>query len=467
MSFISFEYCILLCAAFTFIHSTTSPRFHTLVILCVSYVFYAWWDWRFLALLIGLSLLNWGAGLLITQDRARAKLVLIGALIGSFAILAIFKYANFFLGNLSDASEFLGGTRPFSTLDIILPLGISFITFQATAYTIDVYRGDHAAEADPIKFLAFVAFFPQLVAGPIERAKDLLDQFGGLRRLDSTMVRRAVLYLVYGYTLKMVLADSFAPVVDSLFVKDQHSAWSVVLATLGFGLQIYCDFWGYSLIAKGSALLLGYELRFNFLTPYWSTSIIEFWRRWHVSLSDWLRDYLYIPLGGSRFGAFLTYRNLIITMTLGGLWHGASWNFVFWGLLHGLALAAWRVSGAPAVAQSRLGAAFGWFVTMLVVFAGWFLFRATDWQVLSAMMFALGNWEWLPVHGILLRMIAVAVLALAAFEYMQQRYGGLDGLALAVSPAAYLVRPVAFGIMIVMCIAMTRTVNPTFIYFQF
>jgi alginate O-acetyltransferase complex protein AlgI len=265
----------------------------------------------------------------------------------------------------------------------------------------------------------------------------------------------------------MVLADSFAPVVDSLFVKDQHSAWSVVLATLGFGLQIYCDFWGYSLIAKGSALLLGYELRFNFLTPYWSTSIIEFWRRWHVSLSDWLRDYLYIPLGGSRFGAFLTYRNLIITMTLGGLWHGASWNFVFWGLLHGLALAAWRVSGAPAVAQSRLGAAFGWFVTMLVVFAGWFLFRATDWQVLSAMMFALGNWEWLPVHGILLRMIAVAVLALAAFEYMQQRYGGLDGLALAVSPAAYLVRPVAFGIMIVMCIAMTRTVNPTFIYFQF
>lgn len=356
MSFASWEFLVFFAVFFVIYYAFPALRIQNITIVVGSYFFYAWWDWRFLPLLLLLSLVNYIAALAIEQadDRGTKKLALIVSLLVSFGVLAIFKYFNFFIESAAPLLHWIGLT-PGPALNIILPLGISFITFQGVAYVVDVWRGQHAAERDLIKFLGFKAFFPQLVAGPIERASNLLDQFSRPRRLDAETVRRAVWLIVYGYFMKLVIADGLAPIVDAIFVARQPFGWSVVLGTIAFGIQIYGDFCGYSLIAKGTALLLGFELIWNFRFPYWAVSITEFWRRWHISLSNWLRDYLYIPLGGNRGGTASTMRNLMITMTLGGLWHGASWNFVIWGVLQGIALAAWRFSGAPVVPRSRAG----------------------------------------------------------------------------------------------------------------
>jgi D-alanyl-lipoteichoic acid acyltransferase DltB (MBOAT superfamily) len=345
----------------------------------------------------------------------------------------------------------------------MLPLGISFMTFQGMAYVVDVYRGDHAAERDLIKFLGFKAFFPQLVAGPIERATNLLDQFDRPRTLDAEKVARAVWLLVYGYFLKVVVADSLAPIVDSLFVPTQPFGWSVVLGTIAFGLQIYADFSGYSLIAKGAALLLGFDLIWNFRFPYWAVSVSDFWRRWHISLSTWLRDYLYIPLGGNRGTACLTARNLVVTMGLGGLWHGASWNFVLWGLLHGVALTAWRFLPVPTTPKSRWGRPLGWVVTMIIVFIGWFLFRATSYEVLTGMVAALSNWNWAPVHVATVTAVISVALPVALLEWIQLRRD-TDYFILSL-PAT--LRYLVLSLLVFCCLVMMRDYRATFIYFQF
>jgi D-alanyl-lipoteichoic acid acyltransferase DltB (MBOAT superfamily) len=348
-------------------------------------------------------------------------------------------------------------------LGIVLPLGISFMTFQGIAYVVDVYRNEHEAERDLIKFLGFKAFFPQLIAGPIERASNLLDQFSKERTLDTEKVRRAVWLLIYGYALKIGVADSMAPIVNSLFVPEQPFGWSVVLGTVAFGLQIYGDFCGYSLIAKGAALLLGFELVWNFRFPYWATSIADFWRRWHVSLSQWLRDYLYIPLGGNRHGEFNTVRNLLITMALGGLWHGASWNFVAWGLLHGMALALWRALPVPGAPSSLGGRFAGWLVTMAIVFASWFLFRANSYDLLVGMLGALDNWEWAPVHRAATAAIAAVTIPLVAIEWLQQRRA--DDYVVWKLPrwAGYL----CLAILALVSLALLQHHQTQFIYFQF
>src|SRR5438477_18978 len=235
---------------------------------------------------------------------------------------------------------------------------------------------------DPFVYLAFVAFFPHLVAGPIQRATDLLPQFRRPRHLTAAAVRRALWLVIYGLFLKSVVANGAATFVDAAFRAGQESGWSVILGTIAFGIQIYMDFNAYSLIARGIAMLLGFELVWNFRLPYVSTSLREFWRRWHISLSTWLRDYLYVPLGGNRRGRLRAGLNLLITMTLGGLWHGAAWNFVAWGLLHGTALAIERALGGD-VGDKRRAFLPGWPATMLVVFAGWFLFRVPSWAAAS------------------------------------------------------------------------------------
>jgi D-alanyl-lipoteichoic acid acyltransferase DltB (MBOAT superfamily) len=336
------------------------------------------------------------------------------------------------------------------------------MTFQGIAYVVDVWRGEHAAERDLVRFLAFKAFFPQLVAGPIERASHLLDQFSQPRTLDLEKVRRAAWLLAYGYCLKIVFADSMAAIVDSLFVKNQPFAWSVVFGTIAFGIQIYADFCGYSLIAKGAALLFGFDLIWNFRFPYWSTSISDFWRRWHISLSNWLRDYLYIPLGGSRHGQFTTGRNLLITMGLGGLWHGASWNFVFWGLLHGVALTAWRFLPVASPPVTRLGKTAGWLATMAIVFVGWFLFRASSWELLHGMVRAFGNWELAPVHSALITAIAAAVVPLALLEWQLQTKGDFS---LAQKPV-WIFYPTC-AVFAIISLAMSSHYQASFIYFQF
>ena len=466
MSFVSIEYLGLLVVVFTLLHATDRKQFHNLLILSASYLFYAWWDWRFLSMVAGVSLVNFWAAQSIERtpdSRLRRNVALSIALVATFATLAYFKYANFFLDNFYVVFGGFGMDRSAPTLQIILPLGISFLIFQAAAYTIDVWRGEHEAEYDPVKFLAFIAFFPQLVAGPIERARDLLDQFDQPRTLNRERIREALWYLLYGFVLKVALADSLAPIVDSMFDPGQMSGWSTVLGTVAFGLQIYCDFYGYSLIAKGSALLLGFELKLNFLLPYWATSIGEFWRRWHVTLSSWLRDYLYIALGGNRRGNLRTYQNLLATMILGGLWHGASYNFVLWGMLHGVALVAWRAFGAPTNPTTLPGKIIGWTATMAVVFAGWLLFRASDWNALVVMLSALGHWEWFSVHWDLMKAVATVFVALGAIEYFQVR--NRDPLAVLRLPRVP--RAMVTGTMLFLCLAMARQHHATFIYFQF
>ena len=399
-------------------HAVPWVRVQNVLMLIGSYVFYGWWDWRFMPLLAGISLANYVGAILIEQtaDVHRRRAYLIVALAISLLALAVFKYFNFFIGSAVVLAHLAGFDPHVSSLQIILPLGISFMTFQGLAYVIDVYRGEHAAERDLVRFFAFKAFFPQLVAGPIERASNLLDQFTRPRELTEDKVRRALWLLVYGYALKIVVADSMAVIVDSLFVEDQPFGWSTVLGTMCFGLQIYADFNGYSLIAKGVALLFGFELIWNFRFPYWATSPSDFWRRWHISLSTWLRDYLYIPLGGNRRGRAMSMRNMLITMALGGLWHGASWNFVAWGLLHGIALGVWRVLRIPTVPTSFAGRTAGWVLTIAIVFIGWLLFRASSEAVLIGMMGALGNWEWAPVHDAVARALLTLAILLAALE---------------------------------------------------
>ncbi|UWU76868.1 MBOAT family protein [Bradyrhizobium huanghuaihaiense] len=384
------------------------------------------------------------------------------AVAAAMVVLAIFKYFNFFVDSFGAIVHRAGLNPNLPTLRIVLPLGISFITFQGIAYVVDVYRGKHAAEKSLVKFLAFKAFFPQLVAGPIERASNLLDQFSAPRRFTSDHADRALWLLIYGYAMKVVVADNLAPIVDTLFIPEQPFGWSVVLATLAFGIQIYADFNGYSLIAKGIALLFGFELIWNFRYPYWSVSISEFWRRWHISLSTWLRDYLYIPLGGNRGGELITNRNLLLTMALGGLWHGASWTFVLWGLLHGAALAMRRKFSGGDEPGSKADRAAGWALTMLVVFVGWFLFRAADWNLLIGMLSALKRWEWAPVHGAVVLAILSLTCPLMLLEWQLQSRGDYFLLRW----PAWMKYPL-FAVLVAVTAAASGHVNATFIYFQF
>ncbi|MGL9618918.1 MBOAT family O-acyltransferase [Bradyrhizobium sp. U531] len=415
-------------------------------------------------MLIGISIVNYGAAILIAASpREHTRKILVSlAVAAAIVVLVIFKYFSFFVGSFAAIAQRAGLNPNLQTLHIILPLGISFITFQGIAYVVDVYRGKHAAERDVIKFLAFKAFFPQLVAGPIERAGNLLDQFSKPRQFTADHAERALWLLIYGYAMKIVVADSLAMIVDTLFIPDQPFGWSVVLGTIAFGIQIYADFNGYSLIAKGVALLFGFELTWNFRYPYWAVSISEFWRRWHISLSTWLRDYLYISLGGNRRGDAVTNRNLMLTMTLGGLWHGASWTFVFWGLLHGAVLALWRKVPGGDEPPSALARGVGWAVTMLVVFVGWFLFRAANWTLLVGMLKALTNWEWAPVHSA----VALAILSLAGPLMLLEWQLQLRGDYFLIHRPAWMRYPV-FAAMAALTIAASGHVNATFIYFQF
>ena len=464
MSFVSTEFPIFMAVVFILYHLSTSIRVQNFIILVSSYVFYGFWDWRFIPLLLGISIANYVSAILIVQtpNASRRKTYLLVAVSISLAALAFFKYFNFFVSSAVSGAALFGLKIQLPVAQILLPLGISFMTFQGLAYVVDVWRGAHAAERDLVSFLAFKAFFPQLVAGPIERAEHLLDQFSRPRTLDVDKTLRAVWLLIYGYCLKIVIADSMAAIVDSLFVTNQPFAWSVVLGTIAFGIQIYADFCGYSLIAKGAALLFGFDLIWNFRFPYWAISISDFWRRWHISLSNWLRDYLYIPLGGSRYGPINTGRNLLVTMGLGGLWHGASWNFVFWGLLHGLALVLWRFLPVPTIPLTPLGKLVGWFVTMAVVFGGWFLFRASSWDLMSGMAKAFDNWEWAPVHSALIAAIVTVMVPLAFLEWLLQTKGDF-----------FLVRtPVWIGYptcaaLIILTLAMSTHYQASFIYFQF
>ncbi len=334
--------------AFALAFFATKGNARIVVCLVGSYIFYGWWDWRFTGLLALSTLTDFYLGRLLgTEERVpRRKLLLSLSLLVNLGLLGLFKYANFFVGSAEALLTKLGVPVASHHLELVLPVGISFYTFQTLSYTIDIYRRKLTPESSLLRFAAYVALFPQLVAGPIVRASEFLPQLHETRRFDPDRFESGASLVAWGFVKKVVIADSLASVVDHRFrVPEAHDSLSLGLGVLCYAFQIYADFSGYSDIAIGTARILGFDFPENFRRPYFSTSFREFWRRWHISLSTWLRDYLYIPLGGNRQRGYRTMRNLMLTMLLGGLWHGASWTFVVWGALHGTYLIVERSLG--------------------------------------------------------------------------------------------------------------------------
>jgi alginate O-acetyltransferase complex protein AlgI len=384
-----------------------------------SYVFYAWWDWRYLPLMLASTTTDYVAGLLLsrTEGERMRRALLTGALSINLGLLALFKYAGFLLGAGNGISSLLGGGQPFPALSLVLPIGISFYTFNSISYTIDVYRRKIPADRNLLRYATFVALFPHLIAGPIVRYSAIRSQLERLApRLTGDLATSGLFFLAAGLVKKLLIADSLAPTVDRLFAAHAQlglaTAW---IAALGYSLQLYFDFSGYSDMAVGLALLLGVRFPRNFDHPFRATSIADFWRRWHISLSTFLRDYLFIPLGGSRGRPLFVARNLAIVMLLGGLWHGAAWTFVVWGAIHGVMLAGhallrgrgWTLPWAP------VNRAF----TFACVVAAFVVFRATSLgdagDILASMAGAHG-WQG-SVSLASLTMPALAIASLVLF----------------------------------------------------
>jgi len=313
-------------------------RYQNLLVLVSSYVFYGWWDHRFLLLIVLSTVVDYTIGLLINRQlhKHSRKVLLYVSIFFNLAVLGFFKYYNFFATSLVDAFQSVGyEIQSIWTLNIILPVGISFYTFQTMSYTIDVYRKNLKPTSDFISFASFVAFFPQLVAGPIERATNLLPQILAKRTFNYEQAAQGVRLIVWGLFKKVVIADSLAVLVNDIFANQaEYGGGTLLLGAIYFAFQIYCDFSGYSDIAIGVSKLFGFELMSNFKFPYFSRNIGEFWRKWHISLSTWFRDYLYIPLGGSKGGKWNSLRNIFIIFIVSGFWHGANWTFIVWGALH-------------------------------------------------------------------------------------------------------------------------------------
>ena len=333
MLFTQIEFLLFFIFCLISIYLTSSNRFRKGILLFASYYFYAYWDWRFLSLIIYSTLIDFIVGKYIarTKNQQVRKRLLFISLVSNLSVLGFFKYFNFFINSLSIPLAEIG--LNVTTLNIILPIGISFYTFQTLSYTIDIYRNKIPPTSSILDFSLFVAFFPQIVAGPIVRAAEFLPQLKVKRVINWDNLFIGFRLFTFGFFKKVFIADNLAIFVDKVFENPSvFSSITILLGVIAFGIQIYCDFSGYSDMAIGIAKALGYELPLNFNYPYIAKNITDFWRRWHMSLSFWLRDYLYIPLGGNRKGTRRTYINLMLTMLLGGLWHGASWNFVVWGV---------------------------------------------------------------------------------------------------------------------------------------
>ena len=314
-------------------------KWQNLFILAVSYVFYGWWDLRFLSLIVLSSAVDYSIGICLNQSEkpSQRKLLLMASLAVNLGLLGFFKYYNFFVDSFVDAFSALGIHLNTSSLNIILPVGISFYTFQTLSYTIDIYRKKMQPTTDAVAFFAYVSFFPQLVAGPIERASNLLPQFFEKRMISPALISDGLRQILWGMFKKIVIADNCAVIVDAVFSDyGAHNSTTLIIAAILFAFQIYGDFSGYSDIAIGTAKLFGFRLMTNFSVPYFSRDIAEFWRRWHISLSSWFRDYLYIPLGGSRGGLRMQLRNVFAIFIVSGFWHGANWTFIVWGALNAL-----------------------------------------------------------------------------------------------------------------------------------
>ncbi len=425
MIFTSLTFLLFFLAVFGAYWLTRNNQARLYILLAGSALFYGWWDWRFLGLIALVILVSWGSALWMSRpavSKNTQNLALATGVGVSLIVLGIFKYTGFFADSFAELLGRLGLNADMPTLRIILPVGISFYVFQAISYMADVRRGVLAFEPRLARVALYIAFFPQLVAGPIVRAASFFPQMDRTKRLGRRALIVGLRAFAIGFVYKALLADNIAPVVDQVYGNiDAYNNAAVALATFAFAAQIYFDFAGYSLMAIGVARLFGYHIPRNFNFPYASTSITDFWRRWHMSLSFWLRDYLFIPLGGSRNGRFAYYRNLLATMILGGLWHGAAWTFVAWGLLHGLALVVHKLWVthvkpvlAPMIELPRMASWLAGFIaTQAVVLAGWAIFRAgSTSDALSALSALGGLRDGGPQTLSLMALLVIVVLAL-------------------------------------------------------
>lgn len=372
---------LLFFIAFTILFFGLTPKYRWVLLLAGSYFFYMYWKWEYIFLIILSTFIDYYCGHQMSKKETKKERLpfLLISLISNIGMLVLFKYLDFFSLSIN---EIFNTSIPM--MELILPMGISFYTFQTLSYSVDIYQGNSICEPHFGKFALYVSFFPQLVAGPIERADKLLPQ---LQKNENKFTYENLTYglmqVIIGFFKKIVVADLIAIYVQSIYGNyELHTGFTLLFATYLFAIQIYCDFSGYCDIAIGCARILGYDLMENFNQPYFSKSITEFWRRWHISLSTWLRDYLYIPLGGNKKGKIFTYRNLMITMLLGGLWHGASWNYVIWGALQGLYLTVERSINFPKFIETktRLIKIISGVVTFHLVCFSWIFFRAETFQ---------------------------------------------------------------------------------------
>ena len=474
MIFTSFEFVLFFFALLLIRGCLRNFSLEKWILLIASYLFYMSWSVPCAFLILITSLVDYfvGVGLGRIADKRKRKLLLVVSIVANLGVLGFFKYTNFLIENVSWSLTALGFHVQHQRLDILLPVGISFFTFQSMTYTIETYRRNIPASHSPRDFLLFVAFFPQLLAGPINRAADLLPQF--VRRVRATAVEfeTGLTQFAIGAIKKLVISDQIAPNVDLIFANPgSYDGLTLLQGGLGYAIQIYCDFSGYSDMAIGCARMMGFHFMENFQMPYSALSITEFWRRWHISLSSWFRDYLYIPLGGNRKGTERTYVNLMVTMLLCGLWHGASWNFVFWGGLHGAALAihrAWKwwepfasLNDKPAFQfvsslVSRL-------LTLSVVLVGWIFFRAQNWDNAWIYLDRMMTWAQDGAQVVSPYILPALVVVVATHllvdkdkswvEQMQQR---------SVSS-----RVLCFAALVICIVTFGATDSAPFIYFQF
>jgi len=438
------------------------------MLLAASYVFYGAWDWRFLGLIWFVTLVSYVAGLIIgrSESPAKRRVTLATAAAVCLLLLGFFKYCNFFTLSFARVLAFLGLSASLPTLSIILPVGISFYTFQALGYVIDVYRRRYEPQSDLWLFALYVAYFPQLVAGPIERADNLIPALRRKRTVSRSDIAMGLELMLIGYLRKIAIADAVAPLVNECFTApEQLGGFNLLLGLYLFAIQIYGDFCGYSDIARGVSKLMGIDLMVNFRQPYFATSIREFWRRWHISLSSWLRDYLYIPLGGNRGGTAKMLRNLMLTMLLGGLWHGANWTFVIWGGLHGLYLSADRLlHGSQVPKDSRLP----WKILKIVatfhlVVLTWLFFRAESLSAATSYLVAMTHLG----SPLVVRLLVVTVfyfLFMAAIDYPLYK---ADTEVLPIRAERWLARGLSYGTLTAVILFLGEPYAQPFIYFQF
>ena len=403
------------------------------LLLVASYVFYGWWDWRFLSLIMCSTLVDFFCARAIasTEDVVRRRTLLAISVSVNIVFLGFFKYFNFFADSLHGLLHMIGLDIPMPVLRVLLPPGISFYTFQELAYIVDVYHRRLKPANSLLDYALFITLFPHLIAGPIQRPSHLLPQVQHERRFEPDKVYDGILLILSGLFRKVVVADNCALLANAAFNGQlgPPSLPVVALGTYAFAWQIYGDFSGYSDIARGSAQLMGFHFILNFRQPYLARSIQDFWRRWHISLSTWLRDYLYIPLGGSRHGERQTYRNLMATMFLGGLWHGANWTFVVWGNIHGVLLSLHRLWNGGRTAEGaeggvRLASSRTWvhrFVVFHLVCLTWIFFRAGSLSEAAHLIAGLGTWTWRPAYWVALKFLALFAIPLFVVDLWLER----------------------------------------------